>query len=78
MERENALDVRVEKTIPLAVGRLGGYLQVVNLFNADAVIGVISRAPNQAIPGLDAPVPFGAPGQILPGRQITIGGRWSF
>jgi hypothetical protein len=70
-------DVRVEKLFNLgARNRLGAYVDMTNLFNANTVIAVQSRVPSIVV--FDAPVSFGNPAGITTSRQLQVGARWSF
>lgn len=70
-------DLRVEKLFNVgARNRLGAYVDVTNLFNANTVIAVQSRVPSVTVFG--APVLFGDPAGITTSRQFQVGARWSF
>jgi hypothetical protein len=70
------VDLRVEKLVNVGVNRFGVYMDVANLFNAGTVTTRQTRYPNRSISGF--PVLFGNPTAVTPGRQATVGLRWSF
>jgi hypothetical protein len=72
------LDLRVEKFFAVGPRRLGIFADLTNAFNASTVVAVQDRVPSASIPGLEEPVPFGAPTAILPARQVFLGARLSF
>jgi hypothetical protein len=73
---QNQLDLRVEKLFRFDVHRFGVWLDVSNLFNVNTVITRQNRYPSRTISG--NVVAFDAPTAIVPARQISFGGRWSF
>jgi hypothetical protein len=70
------VDLRVEKTLNVDVHKFGVFLDAQNLFNTATITGVQTRYPRRTISG--SPVQFESPTGIQGGRQITLGGRWSF
>jgi hypothetical protein len=80
-----SLDLRLEKTFTVGNDRFGIYFDIENLTNASRVTERQDRVPDLSItlPLPDGGVtsfdlPFEAPTELLPARQIRIGGRWSF
>jgi hypothetical protein len=75
-------DLRAEKVVTLGVHRFGFYADIENLFKQQIVTERESRYPNRSFSnfytGEDYEVPFGGPRTLSPGRQITLGARWSF
>ena len=51
-------------------------MDVGNLFNAGTVTAVQTRVPNRSLNGYT--VLYQSPTALVPARQITFGGRWSF
>lgn len=80
LDDESVIDLRLEKIFKFGGrrDRLALYADITNLFNDSLVTAVITRSPNQAIGGVDEPVDFGSPSQLIAPRQIQIGARWSF
>lgn len=83
--RLTVLDLRFEKIFKVNQGkdRISVYADVNNVFNESTVaqadgLGVQNRWPSVAIAGVDDPVPFGAPGQLILPRRWTLGARWQF
>jgi hypothetical protein len=77
----NTLDLRIEKPFKLGSSgrhRLAAYADITNVFNAGTATHVFRRFPSTEIAGIDEPVPFGAPGTLIPPRVVTLGARWSF
>jgi hypothetical protein len=74
------LDVRLEKIFRIgsAQDRISVYADVNNVLNESTAIDVITLYPDQAIGGVDDPVAFGSPAELIAPRQLTIGARWSF
>jgi hypothetical protein len=72
------LNVRVERAVEVGRGRVGFYVDVTNLFNANTATSPQDRFPSTAIEGYDQPILLGAPLKILPPRQTTLGARWTF
>ena len=77
-ERENILDVRLEKIFKLGVGknRVSLYADITNLLNASTVTGLQYRVPSLVI-GKET-VNYGAPTGVIDPRQTTFGLRWAF
>jgi hypothetical protein len=73
---QNLLSLRAEKVVRIGMHRIGGYVDVANVFNAGTVTGVVSNVVGTSV--LGTTVPFGTPTALLPARQATIGVRWSF
>ena len=75
------LDLRLEKVFDVGVHRFGVYADFENLFNEAIVTARGNRYPDRTLTdfyGNDFTLPFGGPTTVIGGRQITIGGRWSF
>jgi hypothetical protein len=72
----NLVDLRAEKIFNVGINRFGVYLDVANLLNNGTVITRQTRYPNRAISGFN--VAFNDPTAVTPGRQATVGLRWSF
>jgi hypothetical protein len=70
------VDLRAEKLFHAGINRFGVYLDVANLLNAGTITGRQNRFPSRTISG--ASVAFGDPTAVTPGRQATVGLRWSF
>jgi hypothetical protein len=70
------MDLRAEKVFNIGFNRLGIYADIENVFNAGTVISRQTRFPSATITG--NVVQFGWPTAVIPARQITFGGRWSF
>jgi hypothetical protein len=68
----NQVDLRVEKVFPVENNRFGVYADMVNLFNANAVLAVQGRYPSSG------GIAFKAPTSIQSARQVTFGVRWMF
>jgi hypothetical protein len=81
-DSQSLTDIRFEKVFNIGFHRFGVYADVSNLFNKGIVTGRLSRYPNQALTdpatGDSVTVAFGDPQYMNAGRQLTIGGRWSF
>lgn len=78
MPAQHTLDLRFDKQFRVTQrDRISLYLDVTNFFNNDTILDFQDRSPARAITGI-GDIPVGAPLTILPGRQITIGGRWAF
>jgi hypothetical protein len=80
-ERENILDLRLEKIFNIGGGgknRLAVYADITNAFNESVITSVQVRTPNLAVAGVDDPVVFGSPSGVIAPRQVTLGARWSF
>jgi hypothetical protein len=74
-------DFRIEKVIKLGFHRFGFYADVQNAFNQNVVQTANTRYPSVALRdglGQRFNVYFAGPLTQLAGRQITLGGRWSF
>jgi hypothetical protein len=80
-ERENILDLRLEKIFNIGTSRknrLAVYADITNALNETVITGVQVRTPSLAVAGVDDPVVFGAPTGVIAPRQVTLGARWSF
>jgi len=78
MPAQHTLDLRLDKQFRLTQrDRISVYMQFDNLFNNDTILDFQDRSPSRAITGV-GDIPVGAPLTIIPGRQITFGGRWAF
>jgi hypothetical protein len=79
---DTSLDLRFDKSFNLgARDRIGVFVEVLNVFNADTITSVLTRVPTTSLtiaPGQTADVAFEAPGAIVPPRQIQLAARWSF
>ncbi len=75
-DSQNQLDLRLEKVFRKGNGRIGGYVDVTNVFNAAAVTGVVTRVPKQTVESVD--LPYGTPTVLASPRQVILGARWSF
>jgi hypothetical protein len=76
------IDLRLEKVFDAGIHRFGVYADFANLLNTEVVLSRLTRYPNQTLTnpanGQDVRVLFGDPLSLNRGRQITLGGRWSF
>jgi hypothetical protein len=77
-ERENILDLRVEKIFKIGAGknRIALYADITNAFNASTITGVQVRVPDLVI-GTET-VGFESPTGVITPRQTILGARWSF
>ena len=77
-ERENVLDLRLEKIFRLGGGknRIALYADITNAFNESTITGVQLRVPDLVI-GTET-VEFESPTGVIAPRQATFGARWSF
>ena len=75
-ETDHNVDLRLEKLFSIDVHRFGVFMDIANLLNADTVIGVQTRVPSRSINGYS--VLYQSPTSLVPARQLTFGGRWSF
>jgi hypothetical protein len=77
-ERENILDLRLEKLFKFGAGknRFAVYADVTNVFNEGTVTGVQVRVPELVIG--NETVSFESPTGVIAPRQATFGARWSF
>jgi hypothetical protein len=77
-ERENILDLRLEKIFKIGGGknRIALYADITNAFNESTITGVQVRVPDLVI-GTET-VEFEAPTGVIAPRQATFGARWSF
>ncbi len=75
-DNQSIIDLRAEKIFSAGVNRFGVYVDIQNLFNSGVVTTRQTRYPSRSISGNS--VLFGDPTGITPGRQATIGARWSF
>src|SRR5262249_55514541 len=66
------VDLRVEKVFPVQSHRFGVYADMVNLFNANAVLSVQPRSPSAG------GILYTAPTSVQAARQVTFGLRWMF
>ena len=80
-ERVTQTAVRIEKVVRDGVHRFGVYADIQNLFNQGAVLSNNRRYPSTQLTD-DQGKPFNVlvtgPLTQMPGRQITLGARWSF
>ena len=63
------------------IHRFGFYADIENLFKQQVVLSRESRYPGRDLSDFEGnsfTVPFGGPRTLSPGRQITLGARWSF
>jgi hypothetical protein len=75
------LDLRLEKVFDVGIHRFGIYADLENLFNQQVVTDRQDRYPSRGLTdyyGNSFTLPFGGPTYLIGGRQITLGGRWSF
>jgi hypothetical protein len=75
------LDIRIEKVFDVGIHRFGFYADIENLFNQAIVTARQDRYPSRdltSLTGESFTLPFGGPTTLIGGRQITLGGRWSF
>jgi outer membrane receptor protein involved in Fe transport len=88
LDSQSTLDLRLDKIFKLG-GRkeqLSFYVDIQNVFNKDTVSEIWTRAETDTTLGSatattpDCPctVPFEGPLAVIPGRQFTLGARWSF
>ena len=78
---ETNLDLRLEKVFDIGFHRFGVYADIQNVLNQGIAISPQTRYPNIAltdVAGQSFNVAFGDPLALNAGRQITLGGRWSF
>ena len=77
-ERENILDLRLEKIFKLGAGknRMALYADITNVFNQGTITTVQLRVPDLVIG--NETVSFESPTGVIAPRQTTIGARWSF
>ena len=77
-DRENILDLRLEKLFKFGVSknRIALYADITNALNASVVTGLQYRVPNLVI-GHET-VNYGSPTGVNEPRQSTFGVRWSF
>jgi hypothetical protein len=77
-ERENILDLRLEKIFRLGEGknRIALYADITNVFNQSTITGVQVRVPDLVIG--NETVEFESPTGVIAPRQATFGARWSF
>jgi hypothetical protein len=80
-ERDATLDLRFEKNFNFGGDRLGVFMEILNVFNANTITTVQTRVPSSAItyaPGETQDVLFEAPTAVVAPRQIQLAARWSF
>jgi hypothetical protein len=78
MPWQNTLDLRFDKQFRIgARDRISAYVDVTNFFNNDTILDFQDRSPSRTITGV-GPIDVGTPLTIIPGRQVTFGGRWAF
>lgn len=78
MPWQRSIDLRFDKQFRVTSrDRIGVYVDVANIFNKAHILDFQDRSPSRTITGI-GPIPVGRPTQILPARQVTIGGRWAF
>jgi hypothetical protein len=78
MPWQNTLDLRFDKQFRIGSrDRISAYVDVTNFFNNDTILDYQDRSPDRTITGV-GPIDVGAPLTIIPGRQVTFGGRWAF
>jgi hypothetical protein len=81
-EADRNLDLRFEKSFSLGSrDRLGLFVDVLNVFNADTITAVQTRVPNTTItyaPGQTTTVNFESPSTLVAARQVQLAARWSF
>jgi hypothetical protein len=70
---QNILDLRADKVFQFGKHRVGPYLDVQNVFNADTVLGVTRLV----VPDPEANA-FETPLSVVAPRQMILGVRWSF
>lgn len=78
---EKNLDLRLEKVFDIGFHRFGVYADIQNVLNSGYAISPQTRYPTIALTdqtGESFNVPFGGPLALNAGRQVTLGGRWSF
>lgn len=75
-DTQHNVDLRAEKVFNVDVHRLGVFLDVANLFNADTITAVQTRVPSRTIQGF--PVLYQSPTSLVAPRQLTVGARWTF
>ena len=80
-DNETNLDLRLEKVFDIGVHRFGVYADIQNVFNKAYMTSPQTRYPSISLTDLKGDsfnVAFGNPIALNAGRQVTIGGRWSF
>jgi hypothetical protein len=78
MPGQRSMDLRFDKQFRVSSrDRIGVYVDVTNVFNNAHILDFQDRSPSRTITGIGA-IPVGRPTQVLPARQVTIGGRWAF
>lgn len=75
-ETERQLDLRIERAQRFERHRLGVFVDVQNVTNANTVLSVQTRYPFRAVGS--TLIPFEAPVAVTGARQATLGLRWSF
>ncbi len=75
-EKQQLVDLRLEKVFKAGMHRFGIYVDADNIFNAGFKTSVQTRNPSLSISGTS--VPLGGVTAITSPRQFTFGGRWSF
>jgi hypothetical protein len=66
------VDLRAEKVFPVQGNRFGVYADMINLFNANAVLAVQALYPSSG------GIAYKAPTSVQGARQVTFGVRWTF
>jgi len=88
-DNQSTLDLRVDKIFKFGQGsdRLSVYADIKNVFNKGTVDDLWVRTETDTTLGnaefpasgeCPCTVPFEGPLNVIPGRQITLGARWSF
>ena len=75
-DRQNIVDLRLEKVFNAGFNRFGIYADIENLFDAGTVSTRQTRFPGADVSG--SFVDFGHATAVIAARQITFGARWSF
>ncbi|MSO48576.1 MAG: TonB-dependent receptor [Acidobacteria bacterium] len=76
LEKQQLLDLRLEKVFNVGANRFGLYVDAENLLNTGFQTGVQARNPSASIAG--TAVFLGGVTALNQPRQFTFGGRWSF
>ena len=76
IEKQQLLDLRLEKVFNVGANRFGLYVDAENLLNTGFQTGVQARNPSASIAG--TAVLLGGVTALNQPRQFTFGGRWSF
>jgi hypothetical protein len=78
---DTTLDLRFEKTFGIGNDKIGLFMDILNVFNADTIITRETRVPSRTVasgPGTTTVVNFESPTALVPARQIQFAARWSF